>query len=47
MLGKFIQIISIDNSNKFITTKRLKICIDTNIEISEVDHYMWVFNFFT
>ena len=24
-------------------TKRLEICIDTNIEISEVDHYMWIF----
>ena len=24
-------------------TKRLEICIDINIEISEVDHYKWVF----
>ena len=24
-------------------TKRLEICIDTSIEISEVDHYTWVF----
>ena len=24
-------------------TKRLEICIDINIEISEVDHYMWIF----
>ena len=31
----------------YTTTKRLKICIDINIEISEVDHYTWVFNFFT
>ena len=23
--------------------KRLEICIDINIEISEVDHYTWVF----
>ena len=26
-----------------ITTKRLKMCIDLNIEISEVDHYEWIF----
>ena len=24
-------------------TKRLEICIDINIEISEVDHYTWIF----
>ena len=24
-------------------TKRLEVCIDINIEISEVDHYKWVF----
>ena len=24
-------------------TKRLEICIDINIEISWVDHYVWVF----
>ena len=24
-------------------TKRLEMCIDINIEISEVDHYMWTF----
>ena len=24
-------------------TKRLEICIDSNIEISEVDHYTWIF----
>ena len=24
-------------------TKRLEICIDINIEISEVDHYTWMF----
>ena len=24
-------------------TKRLEICIDTNTEISEVDHYTWIF----
>ena len=24
-------------------TKRLEICIDINIEISEVDHYTWLF----
>ena len=24
-------------------TKRLKICIDINIKISEVDHYTWIF----
>ena len=24
-------------------TKRLEICIDINIEISKVDHYMWIF----
>ena len=23
--------------------KRLEICIDINIEISEVDHYSWIF----
>ena len=26
-----------------IITKRLEICIDFNIEISEVDHYTWMF----
>ena len=26
-----------------IIAKRLKICIDINIEISEVDHNAWVF----
>ena len=26
-----------------IITKRLEICIDINIEISEVDHYRWIF----
>ena len=25
------------------TTKRLEICLDINIEISEVDHYTWIF----
>ena len=25
------------------TTKILEICIDINIEMSEVDHYMWIF----
>ena len=25
-------------------TKRLEICIDINIEISEVDHCTWIFN---
>ena len=24
-------------------TKRLEICIDINIEISEFDHYTWIF----
>ena len=24
-------------------TKRLEICIDINIEISEVEHYTWIF----
>ena len=24
-------------------TKRLEICIDIHIEISEVDHYTWIF----
>ena len=24
-------------------TKRLETCIDRNIEISEVDHYTWIF----
>ena len=24
-------------------TKRLEICIDINIAISEVDHYTWIF----
>ena len=24
-------------------TKRLEICNDINIEISEVDHYTWIF----
>ena len=24
-------------------TKRLEICIDINIKISEVDHYTWIF----
>ena len=24
-------------------SKRLEICIDINIEISEVDHYTWIF----
>ena len=24
-------------------TKRLEICIDINIEISEGDHYTWIF----
>ena len=24
-------------------TKRLEICIDIDIEISEVDHYTWIF----
>ena len=24
-------------------TKQLEICIDINIEISEVDYYMWIF----
>ena len=26
-------------------TKRLEICIDINIEISELDHYTWIFTF--
>ena len=25
-------------------TKRLKICIDINIEVREVDHYTWIIN---
>ena len=25
-------------------TKRLEICIDNNIKISEVDHYTWIFS---
>ena len=25
--------------------KRLEICIDINIEISEVDHYTWIFTY--
>ena len=28
-------------------TKRLQICVDINIEISEVDHYMFTFRIFT
>ena len=26
-------------------TKRLEICIDINIKISQVDHYTWIFTF--
>ena len=26
------------------TTKLLEMCIDINIEISEVDHYTWIFS---
>ena len=26
-----------------IKTKRLEICTDNNIEISELDHYTWIF----
>ena len=27
----------------YTMTKRLEICIDLNIQFSEVDHYTWIF----